>query len=104
MVSECAKHERSHILQMCSEARWGVYHIVGGGGGGGFSAPMTGNRHVLGGDMNANVYQDILKSHMMPSAIQLIGRQYCFQHDNNPKDTARSTKEFLRCRKGKVLN
>ena len=44
----------------------------------------------------ALMYQDILKTHMLPSATRLIGGEFWFQHDNEPKRSAKSTKAFLR--------
>ena len=68
-----------------------------------FSSNGTGDLHVIENKMNAAVYQDILREHMLPSARRLIGRQYYFQHDNDPKHTAKSTAAFLKARRVKVL-
>ncbi|MGH0188936.1 UNVERIFIED_CONTAM: hypothetical protein FKN15_032349 [Acipenser sinensis] len=41
--------------------------------------------------MNAAMYQNFLQSIMLPSACRIIGRQFIFQHVNNPKHMAKST-------------
>ena len=53
------------------------------------SAKGVGNLHFIEGIMNADVYLDILTTQMMPSAKKLMGRKYIFQHDNDPKHTAK---------------
>lgn len=68
-----------------------------------FSSAGTGNLHVIEGNMNAESYQHILAQHMIPSAHRLIGRQFVFQQDNDPKHTANKTKDFFKRRKVRVL-
>lgn len=55
--------------------------------------------------MNAEMYTNILANNLKPSA-QLLGlrNNYIFQHDNDPKHTAKKTKEFLDQNKVNVLD
>ena len=47
------------------------------------------------GNINAVIYVDILREHMLPSAHRLIGHEFLFQHDNAPPHTAGITQEFM---------
>ncbi|KAK6318249.1 hypothetical protein J4Q44_G00115400 [Coregonus suidteri] len=50
------------------------------------------------------MYREILANNLLPSVRALkMGRGWVFQHDNNPKHTARATKEWLRKKHLKVL-
>uniref|UniRef100_A0AAY5K825 Tc1-like transposase DDE domain-containing protein n=1 Tax=Esox lucius TaxID=8010 RepID=A0AAY5K825_ESOLU len=63
-----------------------------------FSAKGTGRLHRIEGRM------DGLANNLLPSVRALkMGRGWVFQHDNNPKHTARATKEWLRKKHLKVL-
>ncbi len=44
---------------------------------------------IVGTNMNANMYCDILKQIMIPSLWRL-GRRAVFQHDNDPKHTSKT--------------
>ena len=46
-------------------------------------------------NINAVVYIDILRDHMLPSAHHMIGHEFLFQHDNTPPHTALITQEFI---------
>ena len=46
-------------------------------------------------NINAKVYIDILRDHMLPSAHHMIGHEFIFQHDNAPPHTALITREFI---------
>ena len=59
-----------------------------------FSSSGTDDLCCVEGSMNAAKYQDILYSHLLPSARRLIGWKFVFQQDNDPKHSAKSTKEF----------
>uniref|UniRef100_A0AAY5KG10 Transposase Tc1-like domain-containing protein n=1 Tax=Esox lucius TaxID=8010 RepID=A0AAY5KG10_ESOLU len=61
-----------------------------------FSAKGTGQLHIKG-TMNGAMYCQILGENLLPSARTLkMGRGWIFQHDNDPKHTAKATKEWLK--------
>ncbi len=61
-----------------------------------FSAAGTGRLVAIEGKMNAAKYRDILDEHLLQSAQDLrLGRRFTFQQDNDPKHTAKITKEWL---------
>ncbi len=62
-----------------------------------FSWWGTGDLHRVIGIMNAQKYRQILIHHMVPSANLLFGdKKWIFQQDNDPKHTARVTKNYFR--------
>uniref|UniRef100_A0A8D0A432 Transposase Tc1-like domain-containing protein n=1 Tax=Sander lucioperca TaxID=283035 RepID=A0A8D0A432_SANLU len=83
--------------------------IVKHGGGnimfwGCFSAKGTGQLHRIKGTMDGVMYRQILGENLLPSARALkMGRGWVFQHDNDPKHTAKATKERLKKKHIKVL-
>ncbi|XDV18669.1 hypothetical protein PO909_024315 [Leuciscus waleckii] len=61
-----------------------------------FSAAETGRLVAIEGKMNAAKYRDILDENLLQSALDLrLGRRFTFQQDNDPKHTAKITKEWL---------
>ncbi|KAJ8361428.1 hypothetical protein SKAU_G00179530 [Synaphobranchus kaupii] len=57
----------------------------------------TGRLVLIEGKMNAAKYTEILEENLLQSAVDLrLGRRFTFQHDNDPKHTAKRTKEWLR--------
>uniref|UniRef100_A0AAZ3QRG6 Transposase n=1 Tax=Oncorhynchus tshawytscha TaxID=74940 RepID=A0AAZ3QRG6_ONCTS len=69
-----------------------------------FSAKETGRLHRSEGRMDGAMYREILANNLLPSVRALkMGRGWFFQHDNDQKHTARSTKEWLRKKHLKVL-
>lgn len=69
-----------------------------------FSAKGTGRLHRIEGRMDGAMYREILANNLLPSTRALkMGRGWVFQHDNDPKHTARATKEWLRKKHLKVL-
>lgn len=62
-----------------------------------------GKLHFIDGIMNSDVYMEILKTQMLPSAKNLLGRRYLFQQDNDPKHKSKKVTEFLNQRRVKVL-
>ena len=69
-----------------------------------FSAKGTGQLHRIEGRMDGAMYRGILDQHLLPSVRELkMGRGWVFQHDNDPKHTAKATKEWLKKKHIKVL-
>ncbi len=61
-----------------------------------FSAARTGRLVAIEGKMNSAKYRDILDENLLQSAQDLrLGRRFTFQQDNDPKHTAKITKEWL---------
>ncbi|CDQ81738.1 unnamed protein product [Oncorhynchus mykiss] len=62
-----------------------------------FSAKGQGRLIRVEERMNGAMYREILSENILPSARALkMKRGWVFQHDNDPKHTARATKEWLR--------
>ncbi|XDV35990.1 hypothetical protein PO909_005844 [Leuciscus waleckii] len=54
--------------------------------------------------MDRAMYHEILANNLLPSVRALkMGRSWVFQHDNDPKHTARATREWVRKKHLKVL-
>ena len=69
-----------------------------------FSAMGTGRLHRIEGRMNGAMYRETLGDNLLPSVRALkIGCGWVFQHDNDPKHTAKATKEWLKKKHIKVL-
>ncbi len=69
-----------------------------------FSAKGAGRLHHIEGRMDGAMYHKILTNNLLPSVRALkMGHGWVFQHDNDPKHTARTTKEWLRKKNFKVL-
>uniref|UniRef100_A0AAY4AD58 Transposase n=1 Tax=Denticeps clupeoides TaxID=299321 RepID=A0AAY4AD58_9TELE len=68
------------------------------------SAKGTGQLHRINGKMDGATYRKILSDNLLPSARKLkMGRGWVFQHDNDPKHTAKATKEWLKKKHIKVM-
>lgn len=67
------------------------------------SAAGVGELVFISDTLNAVKYQEILEEKMIPSARRLVGPDYLFQSDNDPKHKAKSTLAFLKRRGIKVL-
>ncbi len=52
---------------------------------------------------NANMYCDILKQSMIPS-LRRLSRRTEFQHDNDPKNTSKTTTALLKKLRVKVMD
>ncbi|KAK3535343.1 hypothetical protein QTP70_009353 [Hemibagrus guttatus] len=69
-----------------------------------FSAKGPGRLIRVKERMNGAMYREILSKNLLPSARALkMKRGWVFQHDNDPKHTARATKKWLRKKHFKVL-
>lgn len=59
-----------------------------------FPAKGTGQLHRINGRMDGAMYRKILSDNFLPSSRKLkMGRGWVFQHDNDPKHTAKATNE-----------
>uniref|UniRef100_A0A4W5Q2Z4 Transposase Tc1-like domain-containing protein n=1 Tax=Hucho hucho TaxID=62062 RepID=A0A4W5Q2Z4_9TELE len=65
-----------------------------------FSAKGTGQLHCIKGTMDGAMYWQILGENLSQG---IENRGWVFQHDNNPKHTAKITKEWLKKKHIKVL-
>ncbi|KAG2455931.1 TCB1 transposase, partial [Polypterus senegalus] len=69
-----------------------------------FSVAGTGRLVRIKGKMTAAMYRDILDENLLQSALDLrLGRRFIFQQDNNPKHTAKISKEWLQDNSVNVL-
>ena len=69
-----------------------------------FSSAGTGALVKIDGKMDGAKYRKILEENLLPSARKLkLGRKFTFQHDNDPKHTAKATRGWLRNKKINVL-
>ena len=67
------------------------------------SSQGVGDLHFIEGIMNAQMYCNILAKKMIPS-LKVLGRGAVFQHDNDPKHSAKATSAFLKKKRVKVLD
>ncbi|KAL0187979.1 hypothetical protein M9458_015078 [Cirrhinus mrigala] len=65
------------------------------------SAKGTGQLHSIKGTMDRAMYRQILGENLLPPLK--MGQGWVFQHDNDPKHTAKATKEWLKKKHIKVL-
>ncbi|KAG2459911.1 TCB1 transposase, partial [Polypterus senegalus] len=69
-----------------------------------FSAAGTGRLVRIKGNMTAAMYRVILDENLLQSALDLrLGRWFIFQQDNDPKHTAKISKEWLQDNSVNVL-
>ncbi|MBN3286953.1 TCB1 transposase, partial [Polyodon spathula] len=62
-----------------------------------FSSAGTGALVRIEGKMNGAKYREVLEENLLPCARKLkLGRKFTFQHDNDPKHTAKATLEWPR--------
>ncbi|KAI4876250.1 hypothetical protein NFI96_009865 [Prochilodus magdalenae] len=72
--------------------------------GGCFSAKDTGLLHRIKGRMDGAMYHKILSNNLLPSArTSNMGGGWVFQHDNDPKHSAKATKEWLKKKHIRVM-
>ncbi len=53
--------------------------------------------------MNSEVYRDILSAQIQSNAAKLIGWRFIVQMNDDPKQTAKATQEFLKVKKCNIL-
>ncbi len=69
-----------------------------------FPAKWIGRLHRIEERMDGAMHCEILPNNLLPSVRALkMDRGWVFQHDNDPKHTARATKKWLRKKHFKVL-
>ncbi|KAI4877509.1 hypothetical protein NFI96_002584 [Prochilodus magdalenae] len=93
------KNDEYHLKNTIPTVKHGGGSImlwVGGGQGG--SAHGTGRLHCIKDRMTGDMYCKILGNNLPSVRALKMGRGWVFQHDNDPKHTARITKEWL-CKK-----
>lgn len=61
-----------------------------------FSWFGVGPLYQVVGNMDQLQYREILQNQMLPYAAEFMPNNWVFQHDNDPKHTARSVKNWLR--------
>ena len=66
------------------------------------STAGVGQLQFIEGKMDSKMYCEILKNKMLPS-LRTLGRGAKFQHDNDPKHTAKITSQFFSSKKVSVL-
>ena len=67
------------------------------------SAVGVGELYFIEGNMNSNMYCEILQQSMIPS-LQKLGLRAVFQHDNDPKHTSKTTIALLKRLRVKVMD
>ena len=69
-----------------------------------FASAGPGRLVIIDGTMNSALYQKILKENVCPSVCDLkLKRSWVMQQDNDLKHTSKSTSEWLKRNKIKVL-
>lgn len=88
--------------------RYTVGTVKFGGGNimiwGCFSWQGVGPLYHINGKMDRFQYRDILKNQMLPHARRIMPRGWSFQHDNDPKHTAKMVKDWLGANRVRVLS
>ncbi len=69
-----------------------------------FSWNGVGELNIIDGTMTSAVYVRILKDSMQPSARRLFDESYIFQQDNDPKHTAKNTREWMEREQIEILD
>lgn len=69
-----------------------------------FSGFGVGPVRKIDGNMDRLQYKNILEGTMLPHAHQNLPENWTFQHDNNPKHTAKVVKDFLSNESVRVLD
>ena len=67
------------------------------------SAAGVGELYFIEGNMNSNMYCEILQQSMIPS-LQKLGCRAVFQHDNDPKYISRATAALLKRLRVRVMD
>ncbi|PAV73038.1 hypothetical protein WR25_13457 [Diploscapter pachys] len=68
-----------------------------------FSAAGVGPLVKINGNMDSQMYSDILEQHMLPHAKSIMNRGWVFQHDNDPKHRFTKVQEWFNFKKVKAM-
>ena len=68
-----------------------------------FTRDCVGPFIEIKGRMNAEMYKDILESHMLPHAKDKMATDWVFQHDNDPKHSSKLVSNWLKENNVKIL-
>ena len=69
-----------------------------------FAAAGPGQFTIIESTMNSSLYPRVLEENVRPSFGKLkLKRMWTMQHDNDPKHSSKSTKEWLKRKKWRVL-
>lgn len=61
-----------------------------------FAGTSVGDIAKIDGILKKEGYRDILENHAIPSGIRLLGQNFIFQQDNDPKHSSKLCKDYLR--------
>ena len=86
------RHVKSTINHDYSVMVWGC-----------FASNRVSQLNIVDGTMDAKQYISILETSMVPSARELIGQNYVFQQDNDPKHTSKLAKTWFQKKNINVL-
>ena len=94
--SELYGSHRRQYIRTCVEEKFThqclVPTIKHGGGSlnvwGCISSQGVGDLYIIDGILNAQRYKSIVQRYSIPSGLRLIGQNFIFQQDNDPKHTA----------------
>lgn len=90
------------------KSRYQIPTVKHGGGRvlvwGCFSSSGVGPLVRVKGIMDQTQYKDILEKQMLPFARNNMPRGWLFQHDNDPKHTAKSVKKWLKTKRIRILD
>jgi transposase len=71
---------------------------------GAFCAQGTIGFHMFSENLDGHLYREILSKNLFQQASQVLGKSWIFQQDNDPKHTAKLTKELLERKCPEVLD
>lgn len=93
-TSSSVKHGGGNVMAWACMASSGTGSLI-------FIDDVT---HDGSSKMNSEVYRNILSANLKKDATKLIGRSFIMQQDNDPKHTAKTTKEFIRGKNWRLLD
>lgn len=85
-IAPTVKHGGGSVLV------WGCFSLAG-----------MGDLIKIDGIMRKENYREILENHVLPSGLRLIGNNFEFMHDNDPKHTSLLCKNYLEAKKNENI-